>query len=156
MIFIIFFIFLWFECTVTTLPLLLIFLTVIMILRRKSFKEMESRLLSAGRQGHGSDKGESPTLVFALAFFGGLIVDALRVGMIGETSIFLVVWLFLILLYERKYEIATIQFVLVSSFFGSLLYIWIFGYRDMLVQAVAAAVVGVLLFMILRRNFMLR
>jgi hypothetical protein len=126
MIFFIFFIFLWLECALTTLPLLLIFLTVILILRRRLW-------------------------VFALAFFGGLIVDALRVGMIGETSIFLVVWLFLILLYERKYEIATIQFVLASSFFGSLLYLWVFGYRDVLMQAVVAAMVGVLLFMILRR-----
>ncbi len=126
MIFFIFFIFLWLECTVTTLPLLLIFMTVILILRRRLW-------------------------VFALAFFGGLIVDMLRVAAIGETSIFLVVWLFLILLYERKYEISTIQFVLASSFFGSLLYLWIFGYKDVLMQAIGAAVVGVVLFGILRR-----
>ena len=126
MIFFIFFIFLWLECMVTTLPLLLIFMTIILILRRRLW-------------------------VFALAFFGGLIVDVLRVAAIGETSIFLVVWLFLILLYERKYEIATIQFVLVSSFFGSLLYLWIFGYRDVLIQAVGAAMIGVLLFGVLRR-----
>jgi hypothetical protein len=126
-IFFTFFIFLWLEASVTTLPLLLIFLTVILILRRRLW-------------------------VFALAFLGGLIVDALRVGMIGETSIFLVAWLFLILLYERKYEIATIQFVLASSFFGSLLYLWVFGYRDVLAQAVVAAMAGVLLFMMLRRH----
>ena len=126
MIFFIFFIFLWLESTVTTIPLLLIFMTVILILRRRLW-------------------------VFALAFFGGLIVDVLSVHAVGGMSIFLEVLLFLILLYERKYEIATIQFVLASSFFGSLLYLWIFGYKDVLLQAIGAAVVGVLLFIILRR-----
>jgi hypothetical protein len=126
MIFFIFFIFLWLECTVTTLPLLLIFTTIILILRRRLW-------------------------VFALAFFGGLIVDVVSVHVIGGMSVFLVVCLFLILLYERKYEIATIQFVLASSFFGSLLYLLIFGYKDVLVQSFVASVVGVLLFVILRR-----
>ena len=126
MIFFIFFIFLWLECVATTLPLLLVFTSIILILRRKLW-------------------------VFGLAFFGGLILDVLRVHELGVTSIFLVVWLFLVLLYERKYEIATIQFVLASSFFGSLLYLWIFGYKDMLMQAVVSSMVSVALFWILRR-----
>jgi len=124
--FFIFFILLWLECTATTLPLIMIFSTIMLVLWRRLW-------------------------VFWLAFFGGLIVDIFRVHAVGESSIFLVVWLFLVLLYERKYEIATIQFVLASSFFGSLLYLWIFGYKDMLMQAVVAAVVGVVLFVMLRR-----
>jgi hypothetical protein len=126
MIFFIFFIFLWLEATVTTVPLLLIFMTVVLVLRRRLW-------------------------VFGLAFLGGLILDALKVHELGGMSIFFVVWLFFILLYERKYEIATVQFVFVSLFFGSLLYLWIFGYSDLFLQSIGAALIGVIIFIMMRR-----
>lgn len=125
-IFLTFFIFLLLEGTVTTVPLVLGFLTVLIVVRKSLW-------------------------VFGLAFLGGLVLDALRVNVLGGASIFLVVWLFLILLYERKYEIATIQFVLVSLFFGSLLYLWVFGSRDLFLQSVVSSLVGGITFMVLRR-----
>ena len=68
--------------------------------------------------------------VFFLAFVTGLLLDTFALRPIGETSIFFLLFTFLVLLYQRKYEINSYQFVLVASFLGSLLYLSIFNYPD--------------------------
>jgi len=68
------------EGTVTTLPLTLVCLLCLTIYKREG-------------------------IVFLIAFLAGLLLDILRVNMVGESSLFFVVFVFLILLYQRKYEI---------------------------------------------------
>jgi hypothetical protein len=121
-------IFLWLQIVATTLPLFPIGLFVMLILNSKN--------------------QNAP--VFVLAFLGGLIIDVSSVRYLGGTSLFLTGWLFLILMYERKYEIDTIPFVMVSSFFGTFLYLWFFGYGDIFVQSIAGSFFGVVFFVLFR------
>ena len=63
--------------------------------------------------------------LFVIAFFLGLILDIMSFRQVGISSIFFVCILFLISLYERKYEIKTLPFVIISSAIGSLVYLLI-------------------------------
>lgn len=113
------------EGTVTALPLVLICLICMTIVVRDSF-------------------------IFLPAFLAGIFLDAFALRSIGETSMFLLLLVFLILLYQRKYEIDSYPFVLLASFVGSFLFLTIFGYSSAILEACASAVIAVLLFMILR------
>lgn len=116
------------ESAVTSLPLFLIAVMVILILYPVKHNNLS----------------------FVLAFLGGLILDASAVRNLGGTSLFLTCWLFLILLYQRKYEIDTITFVVVSSFFGTFLYLWFFGYGDIIIQSIIGSFISGVLFIIFR------
>jgi len=122
---IIFFIALFLEGTVTNLPLVFISLVIITIAMRNLF-------------------------LFLLAFISGIFLDAFALRPLGETSIFLLLCVFLMLLYQRKYEINSYPFVSLASFVGSLIYLLIFGYGNAFWLAGASIVVGLLLFMSFR------
>lgn len=126
-------IFLWLEITVTSFPLFLIGVLIMIILysAKNSTRQNE--------------------WVFVLAFLGGLILDASAVRFLGSSSLFLTCWLFFILLYERKYEIYTIPFVLAASFFGVFSYLWFFGYSDIFIQSIAGTLIDCALFILFRR-----
>lgn len=113
-----------FECTITSLPLLLIILTVIVILRKDIWLSV-------------------------FAFLGGLLIDVSAVRTMGISSIFLICWVFLILLYERKYEINKYPFVVISIFTGSLLYLFIKNSYSPVLQAVVSGVIGGIAFALL-------
>lgn len=114
-----------FEATVTTLPVLLCLLVVISI-HEKSNK------------------------IFVLAFISGIILDVMRVDPIGLRSIFYIIFLFLIFLYERKFETDSWPFVLVAVFLGSIIYMPLFGSENILLQSVAAGGFSVLFFFVSR------
>src|SRR5882672_9795610 len=99
----IFFIALFLEGTVTNLPLVFVTLIVLTIAMRNLF-------------------------LFVLAFFSGIFLDTFALRPLGETSIFLLLCVFLMLLYQRKYEINSYPFVFLASFVGSLIYLLTFGY----------------------------
>ena len=90
--------------------------------------------------------------VFIAAFLGGLFIDLLMVRALGETSLFLMIYTFMIYLYQRRFEIQTIPFVLIGSFVGSVGYLLIFQYDHVLWQAVANALIALLVFKYLIRN----
>lgn len=113
------------EGTVTSLPLVFVALVIVTIAMRNLF-------------------------LFLLAFISGIFLDAFALRPLGETSIFLLLCVFLILLYQRKYEINSYPFVFLASFVGSLIYLLIFGYRNPFGLAVASIIVGFLLFMVYR------
>lgn len=121
-------VFFWLETALTSLPLFLIAVSVVLILYSTKRNDW----------------------VFLLAFLAGLVLDVSAVRYLGGTSLFLTCWLFLVLLYERKYEIDTIPFVLVSSFFGIFLYLWFFGYGDIFIQSVVGSFLSGVLFIIFR------
>ena len=114
-----------FEGTITALPLVLICVICMTIVLRDSS-------------------------IFLLAFIAGILLDTFALRTLGGTSIFLLVIVFLILLYQRKYEINTYPFVLIASFVGSLLYLMIFGYNGAMLLAFVSTIIAVLLFMIYR------
>jgi len=113
------------EGTVTNLPLVLICLVILTIATRNLF-------------------------LFILAFVAGIFLDTFALRPIGLTSIFLLLCVFLMLLYQRKYEINSYPFVLLASFVGSLVYLLIFGYANAFVLALGSVIVALLLFMSFR------
>ena len=113
------------EGTVTVLPLVFICLLCMTIVTRDSF-------------------------IFLPAFIAGILLDAFALRPIGETSIFLLLAVFVMLLYQRKYEINSYPFVFMASFIGSLLFLILFGYSGAFVQAIVSAVIAVLLFALFR------
>jgi cell shape-determining protein MreD len=109
-----------FEGTITTLPLTLIFILSFTILKRKR-----------------------DSSIFLVAFLSGLLLDMVTLRTLGMTSIFFLSLSFLVLLYERKYEIATIPFVMAATFIGSVAYLWIFVKVSIFMQSIVASIIAV-------------
>ncbi len=91
-------------------------------------------------------------LVFSIAFLAGLVIDIFYLRILGSTSIFLVIFTFLIYMYQRKFEIQTIPFVAIASFVGSLVYLKVFGNSQVLIQSSISSVLAVLLFKFVMPN----
>lgn len=115
------------EGTMTTLPLVFICLLILTIFMRNLF-------------------------LFILAFLVGIFLDAFVLRPLGESSIFLLFIVFLTLLYQRKYEINSYPFVMIASFCGSLVFLLLFGYANVLGQSILSAIIAVFLFIIFRLN----
>lgn len=84
--------------------------------------------------------------VFFAAFLLGLFLDLALIRPLGYTSLIFTILVFLIRLYERKFEIETITFVFFAAFLGSLIYLMIFDYSNVFLQSLISALIGVLLF----------
>lgn len=113
------------EGALTTLPLVLILLVVFYALKKE-------------------------TWLFIAAFFAGLIIDLILVKTIGATSLFLVTFLFLEELYGRKFETATIPFVFIASFMGSIFYLLILGQTLIFQQSITSSIMALGVFKLLR------
>lgn len=120
------FVLLFLESTVTTMPITLGFLLLIHIAQKDYF-------------------------VFPLAFFSGLLLDILLVRSLGATSIFYVLFLCFVFMYEKKFEVQTPLFVFFALFLGSIGYLWVVGYKSILLSAVVTAIFFSALFVILQR-----
>lgn len=64
--------------------------------------------------------------VFIFAFLGGILLDSFYLRTIGFTSVFFLIFIFGVLLYERKFEIGSSFFLFASVLLGSFLYFSIF------------------------------
>lgn len=117
-----------FESSLTTLPLVLLALLCLAVARRKPW-------------------------IFVLAFLTGIGLDILLVRTVGLSSLFFLIFLFIILLYERKYEIRTLPFVMITSFVGTLFYGLLFTLPSLFLQSVLSSLVagGVFLMFTLRK-----
>lgn len=114
-----------FEGTVTMLPLVLICLLCLTIVTRD-------------------------TIVFVAAFVAGILLDVFALRTVGITSLFLLSFVLLILLYQRKYEIYSYQFVMVAAFMGGLAFLLLFGYPQAIINAVVGAIVAACFFALIR------
>lgn len=115
------------ETSLTTLPLVFITSLILMVVFRQSW-------------------------VFAFAFIFGLFLDLMSFNSVGISSAYLVIFLFLVLLYQRKFEIATYYFVLGAALSGSLGYMILRRYADHLfLQGILSAIIGLVLFIFLTR-----
>ena len=121
LLFVIFFLFLILSSSLTTIPLSIIILVVCAVIFRESW-------------------------VFFAAFLLGLYLDLMLIRPLGYTSLMFTIFVFLIRLYERKFETQTLSFVLLSSFLGSLVYLMIFEYNNVLFQSLINSFLAVLFF----------
>ncbi|PIP75049.1 MAG: hypothetical protein CO135_00830 [Candidatus Levybacteria bacterium CG_4_9_14_3_um_filter_35_16] len=111
------------EIVLTSTPLVLLMLLNIFVIEKKDW-------------------------IFLLAFFSGIIFDVVSLRVIGITSIFLITVLFLVGLYEKKFETSSIYFIFTISFISSAIYLEIF-YRFSLVQSLICAFLGGVIFLFL-------
>ena len=117
------------QITVTTIPMFLVVLIVMVILNKE--------IWAAGA-----------------GFAGGMLIDAAAVRTVGTSSIFLIMWLFFILLYKRKYEINNLPFAAAVAFGGALFYLWLIGANDIFIQSVVSGAMCVILLTGLRGMFL--
>lgn len=113
------------ESSVLTIPLVLDIIIVLYIFERKSW-------------------------IFALAFFAGLLLDIGLVRNVGQSSIFFVICLFILNLYERKFEIVSGYFALFFSFFGSIIFLFLSKENLILQDSILSAIFTVILFAIFK------
>lgn len=111
------------ESTIITLPLTLILILFAAIVFRKN-------------------------QIFALAFFSGLALDFLTFRNIGWSSLFFVTLVFIVFLYQKKFEIETLHFIFIMSAIGSFGYLLIQGISHPIPQAIISCFVLVLSFII--------
>ena len=113
------------QASVTTLPLVMLFFLSAAVVAKK-------------------------TWIFPIAFLTGAVLDVLLLNPLGTTSLFLVIFLFIILLYDKKFDIQTFPFVFLASFIGSLIYfIAILHIPNIFTQAIISAVISTLSFFLL-------
>ena len=114
------------ESSATTLPLVFVTLLCLAVLVRKEW-------------------------IFAIAFIAGVFLDALSFRVLGQTSLYFILYIFLVFLYERKFEISTKYFIIIASFLGSFGFLIIFSYENAILQSLMSSIIGVLIFSILSR-----
>ena len=113
------------EGSITPVPLTLITLLCLTIIRRD-------------------------TSVFIAAFIAGIFLDIFALRQVGGTSLFFITFVFLILLYQRKYEIYSYPFVLAGTFIGASLFLSVFRYANVLPQAGLSVAAAFFLFACIR------
>lgn len=89
--------------------------------------------------------------IFIMAFIFGILLDILTFKTVGLSSLFFISVMFLILIYEKKFEIKTNYFVILASFLGSILFILIFGHRYLIETSIISVLIGLLIFQVLNK-----
>ena len=114
------------ESSVTTLPLVFLALLCLAVLTRKEW-------------------------VFVIAFIVGVLLDAFSFRALGQSSLYFIIYIFLVFLYERKFEISTKYFIFIASFLGSFGFLIIFSYNNLVLQSLVSSIIAVSVFSILSR-----
>lgn len=112
------------QGSITTIPLVLILLLNLFIATKK-------------------------TSVFVIAFFCGLLLDSMLGNSFGQTSFFYLLFLAVVFLYERKFDIQTFPFVFISSFLGSFVYLIVYDNRFIILQSITSALISIAFFFLL-------
>lgn len=80
------------------------------------------------------------TWIFPLAFILGVILDSFYLKTPGTTSIFFLIFLFAVFVYERKFEVDSLSFIFISSFLGSMILFVILGETNILFKSVITSI----------------
>lgn len=90
--------------------------------------------------------------VYVIGFSLGLLLDILGFRSLGLTSTFFLVFMFLVLAYQAKFEIFTLPFIFISSFLGSFLYLRLFVVQGFpLTESLFSSLIAVGFFVLLRK-----
>ena len=87
--------------------------------------------------------------IFPLSFFAGFILDIVTVRQTGSSGLFFLLFFLMVSLYQRKYEISSYTFVMMSSFAGTYLYGLVFGNGDLLFQSGLSSLIALVSFAVL-------
>ena len=89
--------------------------------------------------------------VFILAFIFGIILDIFTFKTVGISSLFFISVIFLILIYEKKFEINTSYFVILASFLSSFFFLLFLGNSNIIAGSLVSVLIGVLIFQSLKK-----
>ena len=87
--------------------------------------------------------------IFFAVFLSGIFLDLLSGQTIGYSSFYLLCSIFALLLYQRKYEIASYPFIALSTAVLSVLYLLIFVHTHIFLQTFTSVVIAGGWFMLL-------
>ena len=85
-------------------------------------------------------------IAFLLAFIFGFLLDILTFKTVGLSSLLLTILVFLILMYERKFEIETPRFIIFSTFLSSFIFIILFQRGNLIIQPLVSVLIGLILY----------
>ncbi len=88
--------------------------------------------------------------MFLIAFFAGFFLDILAFKHFGWSSMYFIFFVYAIFLYQRKFEIMTLSFVMLAGFIGSLGYLIMQGAGVAVFQALICAVFSSVSFFVFR------
>lgn len=88
--------------------------------------------------------------IFLLAFLSGLFLDVLTMRIIGLSSLYFTVFICVVFLYQKKFEIETVHFISGFSFLGALGYLILTGAKSPLAQALFVTLIISISFFILK------
>ncbi len=125
-----FLLFFFLEITITTIPLVLLLLLVVAAVTRSEY-------------------------IFIPALFLGVFLDVAMLRFVGVSSVFFILFLFLIFLYERKFETTSYPFIFFAAFFGAISYAFFTHLTHTFLIGVMSGVLILPLFAI-HRNFIPR
>lgn len=115
------------ETTITTLPLMFILVLFLTLIYRNYW-------------------------IFAIGFLAGILLDSSLFRMLGLSSLFFVSFIFIVLAYQRKFEIFTAYFVFAASFLGSFAYLLLTGNTNWVIfQTLVVSVISLMLFGLIRK-----
>jgi len=83
--------------------------------------------------------------IFPLAFIFGVILDSFYLKTLGTTSIFFLIFLFAVFMYERKFEVDSLSFIFISSFLGSMILFVILGETNILLKSAITSLLAIFL-----------
>lgn len=90
--------------------------------------------------------------VIFFAFLGGLLLDTFLLRTLGLTSFFMLVFAFLTISYQNKFEADTLIFVSIFSFAGSFLYLLFTNAQNPLPVSISAAFFSATIYIIFKRR----
>jgi cell shape-determining protein MreD len=115
------------ESTLTTIPLLLLMILVLTAVYKSNY-------------------------IFILGLVFGLLIDLMTLRMIGVSSIFFSIMIFLVLLYQSKFEIATNTFIIFASILASFGYLLLMGYtHNIIFELLISVILALIMFRGLQR-----
>ncbi len=76
----------------------------------------------------------------------GLLLDSIGFRTLGATGLFFLISLFIVFLYQQKFEIQTLPFVCIIAAVGSCIYILLFSYQFVLLQVILCSVFAGVIF----------
>lgn len=89
--------------------------------------------------------------IFFLSFLTGILIDSLSFSFLGERSIYFLIILFLVFLYQKKFEVKNFWFVTISCFMGLLFYNLIFYFKFYFLFDLIVGFLSGFIFLILNR-----
>ncbi|OGH21257.1 MAG: hypothetical protein A2958_02040 [Candidatus Levybacteria bacterium RIFCSPLOWO2_01_FULL_38_13] len=91
--------------------------------------------------------------VLGTAFFSGIFLDIMLHNPVGGTSIFFLISLMIVFVYDRKFDIQTYPFVFAVTFLGDFLNSLLFGYQNLFVHSLFSGLIAVFfLFILIKLN----